>query len=49
MRNVGPTAFRASQSPEGNHFHTDPDNEVLRLTPKTRAGPASPARLPVYP
>ncbi len=48
---VGPTSRRVSQSPEGNHFHTDPDAQGLRppSTTGTGPGPVSPARLPVYP
>ena len=37
------------QSPEGNHFHTDPDDGDLRLPSIAGTDPASPARLPVYP
>ena len=40
---------RASQSPEGNHFHTDPDAGDLRRFSITSAGPASLPRLAAYP
>jgi len=33
----------------GEPFSANPDDEVLRLTLTTRAGSASPGRLPVYP
>lgn len=35
-------------SPEGDPL-TDPVREALRPSPTPRTGPASPARLPVYP
>ena len=36
-------------SPEGDSSFADPDGEALRPILITRTGPASPARLPVYP
>ena len=48
-REVGPTAPRSPHIAGGEPFSADPGDEVLRLTPNARAGPASPERLAVYP
>jgi len=46
---VGPFAFISPRVAGGRPFSTDPDDEVSRPTLTARAGPASLARLPVYP
>jgi hypothetical protein len=47
---VGPTSVSSCpRSPEGDQFHTDPDDEGSRRPFTTGAGPASPERLLVYP
>ncbi len=42
-------AFPCPHVAGGRPVCADPDREILRLSLTTRAGPASPARLPVYP
>ncbi len=44
-----PTRFSFLPCRRGETVLTDSEHGVLRLAPMTRTGPASPARLPVYP